>query len=118
MHIDFDPTHPLPLEIDTCKCYTVSDKCFDKSDLQDDHCKAKNSVCITKGHEIFRCTCRRGYSPTHGECVDNTIFTMNGQGDYLEVVPMFCIHGSPVRVQVPNTYATPNLVESSSPNSL
>ena len=46
MTIDFDPTHPLPLEIDTCKSYTVSDKCFDKSDLQDDHCKAKNSVCI------------------------------------------------------------------------
>ncbi|KAK3711405.1 hypothetical protein RRG08_018264 [Elysia crispata] len=73
MHIDFDPTHPLPLEIDTCKCYTVSDKCFDKSDLQDDHCKAKNSVCITKGHEIFRCTCRRGYSPSHAECVENTL---------------------------------------------
>ena len=253
MTIDFDPTHPLPLEIDTCKSYTVSDKCFDKSNLQDDHCKAKNSVCITKGHDTFGCTCRRGYSPTHGECVDNTMcspglklvnnlcvdideceghrnpcgteqicvnyyggyscidpnhcgqgmthdttinrcvdvdectmgtsgcdnstttcknlrggvqcvcktkgyvhtasakscepprfeyrlldpdrikccshrghqgsavltrFTMNGQGDYLDVIPMFCIHGSPVRVQVPNTYATPILVDSSSPNSL
>ena len=47
--IEFDPTRPLPLEIDTCKFYTVSYKCFDKSYLQDDHWKAQNSVCRGDG---------------------------------------------------------------------